>query len=441
MPTSWMEVTGRPDPIEGDVDDFDFARGYWMTAATDADHVLADFDSIVGGRGPLEGKAAAALESILVETKTVLSDVPAVCRSLERVMAVHQNRLTSLRNAADRALARATTAWEQRSNEQANASRHESTASYLRSQIESLRSADPENTQITSYESQLRSAENSASTSAQNAASHQATIDAAVKTAEELEGDERELNKETARKLREVDLKSLKDLNALQRAWNATTSFVGDLVENIGDLVDALSNGDFERALWELRDICDQLSTVITAVAAIVALAVLVVVSGGAALAVIAVMAKVALVVASVKFASSVALFTADSVHPETGQKITPVDLAFDAASVAMAYGGMKAATAPIGAGGYRAVLETKNIVVKRGYEISARRTAEAMVRGYADDVAETVIDTVVHDAANNALYGRDHKAGVVQDGIDDLRSGERGITAPIQPCLIPAAP
>lgn len=459
MAQTWQEITGRNAPVRGDVDAFDSARSYWLGAAQDADTIIADFRSIVdGGAAPLEGKSAAALQSILIETTNVLDDVPKVCRSLEQIMAVHQNRLKALQESADRALARAVTAWNSKQEAERNASSHSSRASYLRGQIAQLQSSDPENPQVATLESQLRSAESSASISSGDAANHERAIDHARKTADELETSERELNKATAGKLDEIDLLSLRNLSNAQKAWNATTDFLGNLIgnigeflENIGDLVNALFEGDWDKFFWELREICDQITAVLAVAALVAAVVVATVVTMGAAapalVAFIAFAAKAALVLSAAKLAVDVGLYATNTVNPDTGQMITPIDLALDAVSVAFAAMGasqaMKLNNAYIQ--NYRGVLASKGIHVVRGYEVSVTMTREAVKREVVDHVRDSALDVaedrLVEHLQDQTYQSRDTRVGAIEAGIQDLHSSDLGLSSNTAPCLVPANP
>ena len=109
-------------------------------------------------------------------------------------------------------------------------------------------------------------------------------------------------------------------------------------LEDLVDLIDAIAHGDWAKALWALRELLDKVITILSIVVLFVCPQLFLVI----------------LVLSVIKLAVDAILYTTNTPNPETGERISLTDLAFDTLDVVLAgkdFKGAKRGDAPRQAG------------------------------------------------------------------------------------------
>jgi len=439
---SWSEVGKEGDPVRGNVAEFDSATSQWRTAKGRATDIQAEFAlTIDGGYVGLEGKAADAFKSIVVETKRVLDDIPQVFGSMETVLRDHLTKLKEYRAAADTALANAKVAKETRRVAAAASAAANTRMASLKRQILQLEAQPPEQSdgQVVSLKRQLSSEASLQRQKASEASVAQTTLSNEIAKWDSLRAQEDELNRQTANKLDHFDLMSLRDPGWLDKVGNYFTEFADDV---IGFISSALS-GDWEQAMWHLRGVLDKVLEVLGVVLIIVAILGTVLTLGALAPLLITTL----LVLSSLKLLITVALVASDSTNKVTGEKLGIVDVIFDSldvASNAVSFGGAKAI---FWGGGSRArgiaAREGMLIMKNNGFNISVKRTLSEVGK---EVVKERIVGLTKNAVSNHneqnpegsAFFGTaDDRSTVIMSEISMMRSGNLGLSQPIQTVVI----
>jgi len=403
---SWDEVGRADNPVRGDAAAFDDAARQWRAGSDRAVEIQQTFRQIIGDPSSigLEGDAARALSTLASSTQQVLDDVPGVFATMADALGSHAARVRELRGAADQALGRALAAKRARDSANQKAQVCNTRAVALRRQISQLQMAPPEQSagQITVLQSQL-SGESTTLQSCQTGASEASQeVASCLRQWDDLRAQEDRLNRETAHKLDQFDLGSLRDPSWLDKELHSLGKFFTDLGEDIGKAIAAMVAGDWEQALWDLRDALDKLETIIDVISTmilVVTVAIALIAGTAVSFGVLGpALLMAALVVASLKFETTSVLLSRNSVNKETGQRLGVSDLIFDGVDVALAAVAVEE-PAKIKPAGFKKYNLAKNNVARqvlkdefglsfkkgfsftKGAEISWKKTAEGAAR------------------------------------------------------------
>jgi hypothetical protein len=258
---TWEHVTGRPEPVAADVGEFDRTRDSWLAIAGDARDLRSGFSRILSGATDVgfQGQAADAFKRIVRDTTLQLSYVAPVCDDIASVLDQHARRLAELREASRQALVRATTAWSDRARHATERDRAASRVAVIRRQLDVLQSAASAQfatrTESLQWELSDERARHAAAVARVGAADRSMSLE--LTRHDELSEQVRQLNRSTADRLDDVDPRGLEDPGWFERTIGSVTEWAGQVVECAQDLAAALVRGDFEAALWRIRDGCD----------------------------------------------------------------------------------------------------------------------------------------------------------------------------------------
>lgn len=443
---SWAEVD-RCDPVSNDAGEFERLAQGWRTAADTARSLSLTFDGIVQDTSTVrfEGQTADVFQQIVADNAAVLKDVPDVCGDLASLLSRHASEMRALRSQADSALARARTAWNDKSRSHAAANQAHGRAELVRQQIRSLQGYPPE--QVALPMERLRY---NLSVEERTAANHEYDAQTATQRLQReytnrdaYERDENALDKATANAIRHLDLRSLKDPNLLQqlsqRVADELAQFLADPLGYVDRKLEALERLA-EKGLWLLRDALDLVGQIL-AIAMLVALVV-----PGLQFA-LGPLAAVAAVIAVAKAASTLVLVVIGSKNPSTGEQLGLVDLGVDALMAAVSVTGVS--------GAYKAGAN----LTRLGNSVAGQKL---FIRQGIEAGEGFVLDTVVgwnaslarrfgpgefggSDAASRFIFGSSgdaptSQANCVRRQAAAIESRNRGLSAPCRPVLVPCA-
>ena len=455
---SWSDVGMAEDPVRGNIEQFDAAAKQWRSASARATVITRDFNTIVaGGYVGLEGQAAETFQSLVKDASDLMTDVPQVFDAMGAVLQFHLNRLRVLRQEADAALARAKVAKAARAGAASASASSNARIASLEQQIRNLEALPPEQQSgLTTLQHQLDNEQSYHRTKVQEASDAQTSLQNELNRWRNYRASEDELNKDTADKFRNFDLKSLRDPGFLEQKWNEFKDWCIELGEDFAKFVVAAVTGDWEAALWYLRDVLEKVLDVLSVVALIVAIVGTIVTLGALA----PILATVTLFLASIKLFTTGVLLLTGAEHPETGQRLGMSDLLVDGAAVlsaALGVRGAKDTSAVFGKGldGYnagRSFLDDElGLAFKHGYAISLKQTLGSMpllvlkgsnltsawgFPGLLND--EDLLRG--HTPDNELWQGSDgSRFHSIELDIQVISSGDRGITAPCQLITIDA--
>jgi hypothetical protein len=445
---SWLEVRPEGDPVRGDIGEFEQAVTQWRAAKDHGYKVRDEFRSIIGGctEVGLEGAAAKALVSIVQDAQSVLDDVPEVFGSLEALLRGHLARLRELKAAADAALARAKVAQAERRAAASQQAATNARLATLQRQVNQLRALPPEQAggQLIVLERQTASEVAVRDQRRRSLATIDGRLQAEHTNWQRLRDQEDDLNRATASALWDFELRSLRDPGNLEKAWGAATGFFGDVTDNLINLGKAIVAGDFEQALWHYRQALDHMITVLSVVAvvvAVVAIAIGGIATGGGLL--LAIGGLIA-VLATVKFGATLGIFATKSTNKETGERLDGADVVADGLSAAMAIATFGKASALKATGVNRPVMfrhlaeEQSHIVMKNFGQISWKGTATRVLE--KDVLENPQVWRAGHDMlANEGEPVADPRRAAIDADIAAMRSGQRGLTAPVQTICLPS--
>lgn len=466
---SWSEVGVAEDPVRGDAAAFTAAAVRWKAVHESATMVQSEFRGIVSGHVMVgfEGRAAEQFSKVVGEIQYVLDDLPLVSEKFRSALDDHRIKLEALRQEADHALARAKVAKaECATSSAAHASCVARTAS-LQKQIDQLRAApEPDETQVLNVDRLLQSATQERNRRFHATSALEAQLASEVKKWGELRSREDGINRETAARLESIDLLRLRDPNWIKQQLDAFGGFMGELVTDLWKSGAALLRGDMDAALFHLRDALDKLLTILSVVSLILDVVAIVLVMTGIGLPLAAALFAVSrglrlatLVIAAVNMRAGIALVASGSRHPETGERLGIVDLAFDGLQVGLAALGARGAKTismqgPVKYNVGRAFVKDQiGISFKRGYEVAWKQTSRNVLRitlkgsDFYGDVFSGYQggDSSVLEATESFAREQGHDGGTwqgtspekarndaIQQGISDIRAGQPGIVTPV---------
>ena len=335
--TTWTEILGSTagDPVEGDPDSFEHAETIWKKAHDSAKHIDRLFRSVKEDTSTLNcsGLAIDAVLEVIREFDQPIGDMQRICGEVERLMRSHEQRLRELQREASSALARAEVHWRDRKNLDETSRRQTSARSAIQAQIAQLAMIpDPANEpRRLELETELRTSSAALDNTNRNLNAAVDGLDEARRDWQRIRDEEEDRNRETKAGLDNIDLGKLKDPGF----WD----WVKDQVEPFVKFAAAVASGDWDAALWALKEALEKIAAVI----AIVAIVALIVVTGGVALGAIAA-ATAATILTNIAIASlavSIAILATDSTlffrkskNPETGETVDSYDLLGDAVDV-----------------------------------------------------------------------------------------------------------
>lgn len=438
---SWSDV-GCTDPVGNDAAEFERLAGCWRTASDTARSLSITFDGIVADSRTIgfEGKAAVAFQQIVAESADVLKDVPEVCGQLASVLSAHARELRRLRAEADAALARARTAWNDRSQSNSAANQAHGRAERIRRQIRSLQCYPPEQVaaQVQTLRYNLGVEERNASNHEYNAtvAGRRLSRELENRSAYERDVSRRDLTTEQI--IRNLDLRSLKDPNTLEQLGAA----IGNAFQIVQDIGGALIAGA-NRVLWVAREVLDIISMALTMTMVVLAVAVLIFPPLGVALApALAALALATAVAAGLKLGATTILVATRATNPyNPGQQLGVVDLALD---------GVDAGLALLGFGAARKARMAINLLPHAAPV--AREVGRKVIIGAARDTVvvkgfEAVNNVTRPQSGATALsrlsYGSEPDQSrpattCLRRQTSAVRSLNRGLVAPCRPRLLP---
>lgn len=446
---SWAEVD-RVDPVSSDAGEFErLARG-WRTAADTARSLSMTFDGIVRDTGTIgfEGQSADAFQQIVEENSKVLADVPAVCGDLASLLARHASELSRLRASADAALARARAAWGDRYASETAANRAHGRAERVRRQIRSLQGYPPEQVapQMQTLRYNLSVEERSAANHEYDAVTAGQRLLREYTNRDSYETTADSLDRATAEAIRRLDLRSLKDPNAVMQFLLDPGGAIGQWLSESAVGRWLAENG--EALLWALRDALETVSTILSVAIVVLAAVSLVFPPAGA---VLGVLVTCATVVAVAKAATSGILFLSRSSEPGTGRQIGALDFGMDVFGAVTAVAGANAFAGPAGrlmaSASKTGLLPEMTAVMK---VVIVPRLTKSLVGDVATDASVGIVNNIGQaafgdGAASRSIFGSDGdhptpQASCVRRQTSAIENRDRGLSAPCRPVVVPCA-
>jgi len=435
---TWEQVSGRPEPVPGDVAEFDRARDGWQRAAANARDLRTSFSQLLSGTATsgFQGEAADAFTSIVRDTNVHLSYLAPVCDDIATVLQQHARRLAELREASRQALARATTAWNERARSEAEQRRAATRVGVLRRQLDHLRSLPPEyagdRAEAAYWEMDRERRRETAATNDANAAGR--TLSAEITRRDELSEQARSLDRSTAERLDGVDLRELKDPGWLDRTLRGVAEWVDRTVDNVRELGVALISGDFDAALWRLRDVCDLALEGLDALGP--SLFALGWIPGVAGLGIAVSIVGAGL--AGAKFGASAILAARGSVDRSTGERLGLGDVFVDghAAQVRTALAVLSVIPFVAPATAYRSVEFAVTGVGLGNWDAPLPVDVEPGVHTIGDSIASFGPDGGIWGGTSAS----DPRDVVIRRDLDRIRSPRRGFASATNVCLVPAS-
>ncbi len=348
-----LDVDGPP--IEAKPETFDGLAEFFGQLAQDTDLVAESFDKIVNdANADFQGEAAVAFAGMVGDLGTTLALVPATAREAVGFLRSHATELTALREAANTALARANTRYDEVQRAEETLRSAQSGRNNLQQQVDNFDATvcgdDSHRVQAQLDLDDARRAEGRAETALDDARDE---LGRSKIEYNNLVEDYRELDNQTCTDLDNIKLGDLSDPSWWEQAWNGVSGFIVDLVTDIFvgafEMVAGLVTGDWERMLWGMSDFLGGVLTVLSLLAFATGF--------GAPLAIA--------LLATTKLVIDAGLMFADSTNPRTGEQISLVDLAFTGLTAAAGgFGARAAATAPAGTpaqSGFRSLFMAPN--------------------------------------------------------------------------------
>lgn len=463
---SWDELGKPGEPVRGSIGDFESAIAQWRAASGRASEILGHFDQVAsGGDFGLDGQAATALTSLVTDARKVIADVPTVFDSLVGALEGHVKVLISLRGAADQALTEGLGAKAARAEAARNSAAAGKQTEELRRQIMGLQGQPEQSGAVASLESQLRDADRRHVTHRQTAEHQQTKLKNSLDSWQILRDQEDVLNRATAERLRGLDLKSLRNPNLVSQVgsafteswrdvantwdtvWPAVKESVVAAVRAIPKIAEAeyhllgdVFRGDWEQALWDLHDYLEAWSEAAPLLITVVGLAAAPFTGGESLLAieyiphVVAAFGLSNAVVETVILAKGSRSRRDPEATMTTGQVVS--DLGFVGLDAIAGYTPAKHVGQLATYNTTRAALSEGGIVLKHGYEISAKKTAVGLVEhSFTEQVKSTVNDgsKAAFSALVDSHFGRidktDTRFSEIETGLAQLQQPGRPLS------------
>jgi hypothetical protein len=328
--TTWTDIFPDVDgpPVVGLPAQFTTVSRSFAKMHDDAVQILDQFKRIIGEGDfdEIQGEVAGPLRTFVEHVSDRLQSLPDVSQDASTIFADHSSKLDDYRTAADKALAKAITKWNERKTAAGQLDTANSSEAKAKQNVDNQPpDADPSST------TQAKDQHDQAVQHVTDLKGKLSTIDGELKAFrtkwDDLHGDEKELRDHTKGRLDDIDLHSLEDPGWFDSFCEA----VGDVLrwaykvtglEDLVELIEAIATGDWAAILWRLRDLLDKVFVILSVVALIVC--------PFALLAVIA-------VIAVAKLAIDAGLYLSNTADPKTGRRISAMDLAFDVFDAATA--------------------------------------------------------------------------------------------------------
>lgn len=430
--TTWTDIFPDLDgpPIKGDPSEFSTVASSFGSMHDDATTILEQFRKIMsdGGIDEIQGDVAAPFRNFVDDVSDRLSSLPEVSGAASKIFGNHATKLDGFQQAADAALAKAVTKWNECKTARTTLSTAKTNADNVQDQIDSSPpDADP---------SQLQGQHDDATGKVSSAQTNLTLLEGQLKEFrtkwDNLHDDERKLRDTTTDALGDLDLHSLKDPGWFDSFCEAACGFVEWAykvtgLEDLVDLLDAAFHGDLARFLWALRGLLDKLITILSIVVLFTCPALFAVI----------------LVLAVLKLAVDVYLYASNTANPDTGERISLTDIAFDVLDVALAgkdFGGYKAAKAagkPLTelAKARQLVDDGSRYLERSGQQLSRNqaRSQEALLRRYHIEPTTLTINRGNRPAIRYVLPGSTTKFNLkltehaLQDGHDVMNGVMQG--------------
>lgn len=339
--TTWTDIFPELDgpPVRGVPSEFTSVATSFTTMHDDAQTIIDTFKKIMsnGGVEQIQGAVTGPLRNFVDDVSDRLGSLPQVSGDAATIFSNHATTLESYRTAANTALAKAVTKWNDCKTATSNLTTANTTANKLKTQLDGADADDPSRSDL---EGQHTDAANDVTNCQSQLSCLQGELAAFKTTWTELRGKERKLSDKTAGDLGDIDLHSLSDpgwFDSFCEAAFEVLKWVYDVtgLEDLVNLIDAIAHGDWARALWALRDLLDKVITILSIVVLFVCPQLFLVI----------------LVLSVIKFAVDGILYATNTPNPETGERISLTDLAFDALDVVLAGKDFKGASEAMRAG------------------------------------------------------------------------------------------
>jgi hypothetical protein len=429
--TTWTDIFPELDgpPVKGVPSEFSTVATSFSTMNEDARAILEQFDKIMTANGvqQIQGAVADPFRNFVDDVSDRLGSLPEVSESAAKVFANHATKLDTFRDAADTALAKAITKWNQCKTATSNLASATTSADHLKTQLDHAPAdADPSST--TQLQGQHADAADKVTSCQSQLACLKGELAQFKTTWTNLREDERKLRTTTIGDLDDIDLHALEDPGWFDSFCEAAFEVVKWAYEVTGledlvALIDAIAHGDWAKALWALRNLLDKVITILSIVVLFAFPELILVI----------------LVLSVIKLGVDALLYATNTPNPETGERISLTDLAFDTLDVVLNGKDVKGAREAMRLGrpatelakGRQLVGDAQTFFDRQGRSLSRtqQKSTEKLLRRYHIDPDTTVINRGNRKALRYVdrgnmttfyLKGGEH---VLQDG-HDLANG-----------------
>ena len=249
------------DPVLGNPNEFERLEELFCRIKVQTEDLETDLRSIASGTSrDFRGDAADAFRKSLTDLTPALREVPDIAHQVERIFCDHKNQLIQLQGAADSAVARAETRW----NEQQRA---DSIHDYASGDLRSVRLQlfwtldDADRTRLECRREDLEHDVAVARARLNRANDNWEESEAKI---ENLAKDEEDLNERTANDLERVDVGVLADPGWLEKLIDFAVDAVKVLCDPTGALLGVLLENLSTETLQLIRNVLDAVIIVLT---------------------------------------------------------------------------------------------------------------------------------------------------------------------------------
>ena len=252
MAITWEALDLAGPPIQGDAVEYQQLEDEFGQVKQRMIELDQEFDSIRLGSGwSFSGSAADQFAAQLKPVATAVELLPSITTQVETIFQNHRIKLEQLQSAADSALARAQTRWNQQQQAKSSRSYHRREADRLNGQLECLEdeSARPHIFGLWQYSMSCFSDADSNVQNSETALEESRTEWNTLRTSEQ------QLDEETASSLRSVELWSLSDPSLVDKGLNAVRDFLSSAWETMKDLGEFIFSTEFLLFLHEVFEL------------------------------------------------------------------------------------------------------------------------------------------------------------------------------------------
>lgn len=368
------------NPIRGNPSEFESLEKLFCTIRVRTENLESDLRSIANGTSSnFRGEAADTFRENLDKLAPLIREVPDIACDVERIFGAHKTRLIQLQRAANSAVARAETNWNEQRRADAAYDDVDRDVWIKRGQL--LITPLWETDERTQLRCELDALEDHRATARDRLDRANDNANASEAELRDLADDEEQLNENTANELKRVDVGVLADPSLLEKLmngfWEAVKYIAAISVGGVVGLLFVLPT-EVLQEIYKWLDIIMVILTVVSiiiAVVLVVAYIVGVFVTGGALLAALplvistlsagyALVSTALAAVSAAKFVVGVALYSRG--------ELALSDLLWDALDVVLAFGARAAASR--GLQYTRRALEGAGIGVTLGKEAAEAR-------------------------------------------------------------------